>query len=146
MSLRTLMYISSSQLSESIAEREVQSIVAASLANNSTAGLTGALVFSGRYFVQILEGSNEAINALMGALRGDARHKELVVISDHPIEVRKFAKWRMAYVGPSVFVDRQVGRLAKDPSDAEVIRLAVWLESFLTDQYVKTIGRDIRAA
>lgn len=134
MPLRKLMYISSSQLIVSTAHEAISSIVAQSLANNLRAGLTGALLFSGRYFVQILEGSNDAIDALLEVLRADGRHKDLIVISDRPIKNRKFGKWQMAYVGPSVFVDRQVGRLAANPSEAEVMRLAGWLESLLTDR------------
>jgi len=95
--------------------------------------LTGALVFSGRYFVQILEGSAASVDNLLGIIRADARHSNMIVINDRSIERRSFSKWRMAYVGPSVFVDRQVGRLAANPSDGEVVRLAGWLETLLVE-------------
>lgn len=146
MPFRTLMYISSSQLIGRTSDGQVRSIVGTSLTNNSTAGLTGALLFSGRYFVQILEGRSEAIDKLFEVLRADARHRDLVVINDRPIEKRKFGGWRMAYVGPSVFVDRQARRLAANPSDTEVARMAGWLESLLIDKPPNTTEQTVRLA
>ena len=127
------MYVSLSQISPSAADAATRSIVTKSIEKNGQSGLSGALVFSGRYFVQILEGPEDRVGDLCETLKADVRHSDLVIINDRPIERRKFASWRMAFVGPSVFVDRQVNRLASSPSDGEVVRVAGWLETLLAE-------------
>jgi hypothetical protein len=133
MVFRTLMYVSSSQIGPPAADDAARAIVTKSIYKNGQADLSGALVLSGRYFVQILEGPEDRVGALCEILKADARHTDMIIINDRLIERRKFASWRMAFVGPSIFVDRQVNRLASSPSDGEVIRVADWLETLLAE-------------
>ncbi len=63
--------------------------------NNERDGITGALLFDGAWFVQILEGDREAISAALWRIARDPRHDNVTVIETRTIRQRSFANWRM---------------------------------------------------
>lgn len=131
--LTSLLYISRSRIAPDRAEAVVAEIVATSVARNALAELTGALLFTGTHFAQVLEGEAAAIEDLMQRVTGDARHDELVIVEQGPLDYRRFDTWSMAYFGPSQFVSRHVMRLLGDPSPAERRRAAHWLGELLRE-------------
>ena len=64
---------------------------------NSTAGLTGMLLYSDRTFFQVLEGDRPVVEALLRKLILDKRHERVTKIVLEPIEERLFAHWTMGY-------------------------------------------------
>jgi len=64
---------------------------------NSTAGLTGMLLYGDRTFFQVLEGDRPVVEALLERLTTDPRHERLTKIVLEPIEERSFAQWTMGY-------------------------------------------------
>ena len=74
---------------------DVFQIVQCSAANNAKRGITGCLIFASGQFFQVLEGSGEAIDALMECLAKDRRHHSITVIGREQIETPAFAQWRM---------------------------------------------------
>lgn len=109
----------------------IDGIIATSRARNPELGLTGALLFTGEHFAQVLEGTAESIDRLMATVRKDLRHGEIIVIAREPIVTRRFGSWSMAYSGPSQFVARHVTRLLNDPTPQEQGRSADWLNDLL---------------
>ena len=93
--LESLMYISAAN--PKVGQRDLEDILHSSAHNNQREGLTGALVFSGSIFVQILEGQTEALDSLMTLLRTDRRHDAVTVVARELIGKRRFADWSMAY-------------------------------------------------
>ena len=81
---------------------EVSSILAQAQQNNSQNGITGALIFNHNYFLQSIEGSRPVINDLLRKLVKDERHFSLQVIECSEIEQRRWDKWSMKYLIPSV--------------------------------------------
>lgn len=81
---------------------EVSRILAQAQRNNMTNGITGALVFNHNYFLQSIEGSRPFINNLLRKLINDSRHFSLQIIECHEILQRRWDKWSMKYVIPSV--------------------------------------------
>lgn len=73
-------------------------ILAASILNNARADVTGALGFSGDMYVQLLEGSGEALDALMARLGADPRHTDVDVLYREPAASRLLPGWNMAKV------------------------------------------------
>lgn len=73
-------------------------ILAQSLWSNARHGITGALGFSGRTYVQLLEGRPEAIEGLLHRLRADPRHDDLTVLLHAPTGGRLVPGWSMARV------------------------------------------------
>lgn len=121
--LTTLMYVSVSRLDPATATDTVDRIVAAARVSNAATGITGALVYTERHFVQVLEGDDAAIDALMVKLRADSRHEKLIVTIRAPLSVRMFENWDLAYSGAAHFFRRRVAPLL-DEADPDGQRRA----------------------
>lgn len=65
------------------------------LENNSFDGITGLLVYDGTSFVQIIEGTEQALLDLFQRLKRDARHGELIIVDEREIKERSFRDWSM---------------------------------------------------
>ncbi|WP_372890584.1 BLUF domain-containing protein [Rhodosalinus sp.] len=74
---------------------EIADLVEDAAARNAASSITGALVSSGDRYRQWIEGSPAAIEALLDALRRDARHKRLTVTEDVMTDARAFVGWHM---------------------------------------------------
>ena len=131
MALESLLYISESKIEPDNAQREVKRILATAHAFNPSVGITGALVFTGTHFAQVIEGDNVPINALIASITSDRRHSEVNIVARDPLVARRFPNWSMAYNGPSQFVSQHVTRLLNDPSPAASSRAADWLAELL---------------
>jgi len=129
--LVSLLYVSRSALLPEAAPEAVKAIVATSRGRNPDACLTGALLFTGEHFAQVLEGSPAAVDDLMARVAKDPRHTEIIIIARKWITVRRFGDWSMAYSGPSQFVSRHVTRLLEDPRSPGQGRSAKWLKDLL---------------
>ncbi|MDP3377243.1 MAG: BLUF domain-containing protein [Brevundimonas sp.] len=71
-------------------------ILAESGRNNARDGLTGALAAHEGRFIQVIEGSSDAIDALLRRLATDPRHKDIVIFGRDLVEQRLFGDWVMA--------------------------------------------------
>lgn len=131
MSVHSLLYISRSLLAPSDTDRILPEIVSAAIERNTRDGITGALICTGPYFAQVIEGERRVLDALMVRLRRDVRHTDLKVIDEGVLELRRFGDWSMAYLGPSQFVAKHVTRLLNDPPVLERRRAADWLAELL---------------
>lgn len=131
--IERLLYISQSTFPGDQAANVTASIVDTAHRRNPPLGLTGALLFTGTHFAQIIEGKADAVERLMAALRHDARHVGLQVVDRQIAAQRRFSSWSMAYFGPSQFVSRHVTRLLGEPSPADQRRAAEWLTELLCE-------------
>ena len=66
--------------------------------NNSSQGITGALVYVDGFFLQVLEGEKESLQKLMQAICKDFRHETVTVLQEEEIAAAAFSAWDMAYV------------------------------------------------
>jgi len=96
MSLVRLVY--ASRFSRKAGPEDVQKIVDLSRKKNEELGITGALCFDPRYFLQVLEGPREAVSDLYNRIMFDYRHTGVTLISYEKVAQRRFEKWFMAYV------------------------------------------------
>ncbi len=62
---------------------------------NAELDVTGALVFDGTYFFQTIEGSADAVTAIMRSIQRDPRHTDIIPFGIRKIEKRMFSQWRM---------------------------------------------------
>ena len=65
---------------------------------NALEGITGLLVFNGTHFLQIIEGSESAIDELVERLRQDPRHSGFEIRDQRRIDTRSFPDWSMELV------------------------------------------------
>ena len=92
MNLTRLIYCSESIPS---VELDLLQLIAISHKNNARAGITGFLFHDGQSFIQVLEGSRSATNALYHRIAADARHTGLVLIQYGDVIERMFPSWSM---------------------------------------------------
>ena len=92
--LRTLTY--TSRVRQELGEGDLERIVHAARTLNALDGVTGLLVFNGWYFLQIVEGTDDAIGDLLRRLTSDPRHHDIVVREDRAVDSRSFPDWSMA--------------------------------------------------
>lgn len=80
-----------------IGEGEIADIVTTAQRNNARDDITGALIYNGQNFMQLLEGPAIKVDACLAAIRDDRRHSGMVEIRRRAIDSREFAQWTMLY-------------------------------------------------
>jgi hypothetical protein len=99
--LYNLAYISKNAIkgdAEAIKE-QIRNILATAHRNNAAKGVTGALLYSGGYFCQVIEGAGDVLEELFETIQMDGRHGDVTVLHFQPIEARGFSDWAMALAG-----------------------------------------------
>jgi hypothetical protein len=91
-----LIYVS--RMAAGLGHKQLNAIIETSRRKNEKQGITGALCYSARGFLQCLEGPSEAINELYGHIVRDKRHVDVTLLSYADIAQRSFTRWAMAYV------------------------------------------------
>ncbi|WP_209349075.1 BLUF domain-containing protein [Pontixanthobacter sp. CEM42] len=91
--MRQFVYISTA--AHDVSNDDVAKILESSQRNNPDRGITGFLIFNGRNFLQLVEGSEEALLSLMNQLARDSRHSGIVRLEDIPIGTRTCEDWAM---------------------------------------------------
>jgi len=138
--LRSLVYVSRSLVPDTDASSMIADIVAVGSERNAACGVTGALVYSGNHFAQLLEGPDTAVERLLTSIRADGRHTDLLVVRDTEVEERQFDGWGLAYNGRSSFIDKHIAPLVRgDPPandrarQSEVTSLIRMMTEFVKD-------------
>ncbi len=121
MPLTQMIYVSKrSNLSN--AEKDNQEIEASSIANNAVNGITGALICTPKYFIQILEGRYNELHNTYDRILCDKRHCHAEVKLDRQIAQRSFGNWAMNVIlVPSIAYRLYGARL--DATDINPTRL-----------------------
>ncbi len=79
----------------------VYTVLGVSQRNNLRDNLSGLLIFSNPYFLQVLEGPQVTLERLYGKLKADHRHSAVQLLSLSPVENRTWANWSMGLVTPT---------------------------------------------
>lgn len=95
-----------------ITQDDIDAILEAARRNNARDDLTGALLYNGHNFMQLLEGPADTVETCLAQIRADTRHSGMVEIRRRDIDARDFADWSMLF-------DRQFGG-----DDVDLARLA----------------------
>lgn len=102
-----LAYVSDAQLvepgqtvDEALLQWHLQQILDAAKRNNGALQITGALLYSGGHFAQVLEGPQTAISDRYRRISQDTRHTNITPLIYEPAEERQFANWSMVLYGP----------------------------------------------
>lgn len=109
---------------------EIRKILASARSNNAPKGITGALLFNGSCFAQVLEGPLSAIEAVFEIIQRDPRHDDVTVLESGLAAGRDFPDWSMAFAGSAeessgAFAEFRFENALASPSDsaAEVQQL-----------------------
>jgi hypothetical protein len=114
-----------SRATEGVDAAAVDRIIASARRWNPVHGITGLLVFGSGIFFQWLEGPREQVLGLMAKLKADARHENVVPLSEsEEVRERLFPDWDMELVSTDSIRDVLQDALdtAADPNNAGVLR------------------------
>ena len=79
----------------------VKDIVSAARVSNTALGISGALLFDGERFCELVEGPEADVRSLIDRIAGDPRHTGLtVVFSGHSLSGRAMTRWASGYCDP----------------------------------------------
>ncbi len=92
--IRQVVYLSTACAPGS--NEDLAAILETARARNGAMGVTGLLAYGGSLFLQILEGSPEAIDGLMAKLTADRRHRSVRILQDTLVAERTFTGTPMA--------------------------------------------------
>ena len=90
-----------SAASHDLTDGELAAILDVSRRNNAARGITGALAYHDRAFVQVLEGPEAAVEALLVTIARDPRHTGITVFDRARVDERAFDAWSMGWVRAS---------------------------------------------
>ncbi len=96
-----LMYRSRDRVPAEDRENELGALFASSRSNNEKRNITGALLLTGTWFVQVLEGDEGAVRSLFAGIQADPRHDRVELLFEGPVDDRVFTHWSMAKVAMS---------------------------------------------
>lgn len=95
MSMINLVYVSVSD--HPMTDEELRALLEESRENNAKLNVTGMLLYRDGFFIQALEGEEQAVRELYDAIRDDGRHRNIVTVYEEPITERAFSDWSMGF-------------------------------------------------
>ena len=128
------LYVSASARHGQSGDEAAERIAWKSAISNAEAEITGALLYTGSHFAQVLEGAPQAVEALLAKLRDDPAHIGLKILRCEPTGHRRFDGWSMAFPGSTAFLSSYVERLYLFPTRSEdVERLLSMMQLIIAD-------------
>lgn len=85
----------------SICNRFANEILQVSQCNNRRDSITGVLIINDEDFIQLLEGSREAVTSCFSRILLDKRHRNVQVVCVNDASLRLFPRWSMCSVRSS---------------------------------------------
>ncbi|WP_052768900.1 BLUF domain-containing protein [Aurantiacibacter marinus] len=104
--MHQVLYISTAP---NLSDDAVKSILKQSQRNNPQHEITGFLLYNGRNFMQLLEGEDAHLTALLRKLSVDVRHTGIVRLAHENVRGRICPDWSMEHL-----------RLAESPKERQV--------------------------
>ncbi|MDM7888117.1 BLUF domain-containing protein [Curtobacterium sp. RHCJP20] len=114
-----LSLIYSSVATRPLDDADLSALLAQSRRANAENDITGVLLFRNGYFLQLLEGPDQAVRTKMATIKHDDRHTKVTVLMEELIEERQFPEWTMGYPAEDTDVEQAPGyRTTFDDLDA----------------------------
>ncbi|MFN3621093.1 BLUF domain-containing protein [Sphingorhabdus sp.] len=119
MRLERLIYVSKSRIEAAGSDFAITQLVREARSRNASLAVSGALLFTGTHFAQILEGRASCLALVMSELKADYRYADMFIAAHYPISSRIFSDWQMAYAGQSQFIAQHINRLLRNNSRSD---------------------------
>jgi hypothetical protein len=97
MDIVQLIYVSTA--TRDLDDDEIRRVLDSSVTHNKEHEVTGMLLYSFGSFMQVLEGSQSAVEETMSRIYKDARHHGIIVMSKAQVHAREFGHWSMGFRG-----------------------------------------------
>jgi hypothetical protein len=112
--------IYTSDATDGLTDADLTDILEAARRNNAQLGLTGMLLFGRGHFIQVLEGADHAVEAMMARIGSDSRTAHVRRLMSRQVESREFADWSMGFhrLSDADWIDHPaVNHFFADPPD-----------------------------
>lgn len=109
--LKKWVYVSQSNISGVEASGILLNTVEMWRLRNESLEVTGALVFDGRRFAQLLEGTETSIGTLQYSIFRDHRHMNVTTVVSNTDATRMFHSWSLLYSSSSRFLGRILDKI-----------------------------------
>jgi hypothetical protein len=107
-----LLYLS--QAVTALDDDSIENILRTAQRNNPKVGITGVLIHGGGYFMQLLEGPEQAVLHLYVKILDDRRHGNCQIIQVSPMTSdRLFAQWAMGSIKSDPLEFHEIAELRK---------------------------------
>ncbi len=90
-------YIYASAATHDFTNDELIELLQLARENNTQLAITGMLLHHEGSFIQILEGPEDAVEALFEIISRDERHANILLLSKRNVKERSFADWGMGF-------------------------------------------------
>ena len=87
----------SSHASPDLTAKDILDILKTSQENNLKYDITGCLLYFDKEFIQYLEGDKKSVKNLFSKIKGDSRHREVILLLENDKVERIFKNWSMAF-------------------------------------------------
>jgi len=89
-----------SKAADEFSEQALIDILHTSRKLNGQAKISGALIYHNHYFLQVLEGEEQAVKTLFHEhIAKDKRHKDVTIFNQEIVDKRHFKYWNMGFFG-----------------------------------------------
>ena len=108
-----------------LSAKELEDLLEQARHANEKTGITGALVYGAGQFLQIIEGTHSAVEALYQRILHDDRHAAVVKIADHAVPERSYSALPMTFREVAdEEMEQLIGHIASEHLQASVTGLS----------------------
>lgn len=93
----TIQVVYASLADHDFSDDELAALLHGAVRNNARMNLTGLLLYANGSFLQVLEGDEATVDALMERIRADPRHHSIEYLLRSTIRYREFSQWHMGF-------------------------------------------------
>jgi hypothetical protein len=90
-----------SRVARKVRFADAEAIAVSAAERNARASISGVLLYTPMYFVQVLEGDQRTVESIFARISKDERHEEVVILAKTEVPERQFGIWGMRAVTPS---------------------------------------------
>lgn len=109
--LTTISLIYMSTAADCVDTAMLQQIASVNTRNNTASGITGALLFHRRQFIQVLEGPRDTVSHCLQRIMRDERHHDVQLMRCDVVQERQFWEWSNRLLQPTPAVQDKVEEL-----------------------------------
>jgi hypothetical protein len=114
---------------------ELDKIFRTAVRNNRKRNLSGCLAHPDGHFVQVIEGEEKRVDALMEILAADERHADIIVLGRWRTSARIFSNWAMARPDIRPLADQSLRLINEVGSGAQITGILLALVAEGTTLY-----------
>jgi len=99
--MATFQWVYASAADKPFSSEELDDLLAKARANNEKVGVTGVLLYHDGSFLQILEGEQDKVEAIVNRIQQDERHCNVKMLYHGEIDEPNFGDWSMGFFRPA---------------------------------------------